>query len=129
MFSGNNSNLSKVKKSTTSGSFVVNDAVVHLLNPHLPFGGVGSSGYGRYHGKAGFLAFSNSKSICMAKPINIYPLSNRFPPYTEWKKKNMNFLLKLSGITYESLGQKFKYVLLAAAGLAIYSIQNGKPRL
>ena len=82
MFSSNNQNLYKVKKKTASGSFVANDAVVHLLNPHLPFGGVGNSGYGRYHGKAGFLAFSNPKSICMTKPINMYPLSNRFPPYT-----------------------------------------------
>jgi aldehyde dehydrogenase (NAD+) len=63
-FSENSKNIKLIKEKTRSGSFVVNDAVVHLLNCHLPFGGVGASGYGRYHGKSGFLAFSNPKSVC-----------------------------------------------------------------
>lgn len=50
MFSGNNKNIELVQNSTSSGSFMVNDAVVHLLNNELPFGGVGMSGIGRYHG-------------------------------------------------------------------------------
>lgn len=47
-------NKTKVEKETSSGAYVVNDVLVHLLNPDLPFGGVGMSGYGKYHGKAGF---------------------------------------------------------------------------
>lgn len=50
MFSEDSKNIELVKKHTYSGSFVVNDAVVQMLNCHLPFGGVGESGYGRYHG-------------------------------------------------------------------------------
>ena len=127
MFSGNNKNIEHVQKSTSSGAFVVNDSVVHLLNNDLPFGGVGKSGIGRYHGEAGFLAFSNHKSICYTKPINIYPLSNRSPPYSPMRKKQMTFLLKLGGITYGGLGKAFKYLLLVAAG-AVY-VKYGKPKM
>ena len=64
VFSESKSNIKKIKNSTYSGSFVVNDVVVHLANNHLPFGGVGMSGSGRYHGESGFINFSNAKSIC-----------------------------------------------------------------
>lgn len=75
----------KVKRETSAGAYVVNDVVVHLLNPELPFGGVGMSGSGRYHGKCGFDACSNPKSVLEAKIIDSYPISQRFPPYTESK--------------------------------------------
>ena len=41
----------------------INDVVLQTLNPHLPFGGVGNSGMGQYHGKEGFMAFSHKKAI------------------------------------------------------------------
>jgi acyl-CoA reductase-like NAD-dependent aldehyde dehydrogenase len=53
-FSSDKKNIERLRNNTISGSFVINDVVVQLLNPNLPFGGVGASGYGRYHGKAGF---------------------------------------------------------------------------
>jgi aldehyde dehydrogenase (NAD+) len=52
-----------VKEKTFSGAYVVNDTIMQMTNFGLPFGGVGASGYGRFHGKDGFLAFSNPKSI------------------------------------------------------------------
>lgn len=125
VFSEDAKNISFFKDATTSGSFVVNDTVVQLLNPHLPFGGVGASGYGRYHGYSGFEAFSNQRSVCLTKAINIYPLSNRFPPYSDSKKRMMNFLLKIGGITYESLGRKFKTsLIIAGLGWWVYA---GRP--
>ena len=45
-----NVNLNKVEKQTSSGAFVVNDSCTQIFNNDLPFGGVGMSGYGRYHG-------------------------------------------------------------------------------
>lgn len=81
LFSENKSNIEYVKNHTYSGSFIVNDAIIHMLNCHLPFGGVGDSGYGRYHGESGFIGFSNPKSICYTKAFNAYPLSTRFFPY------------------------------------------------
>lgn len=71
----------KVKTETSAGAFVVNDVAIHLINPELPFGGVGLSGSGRYHGKCGFDACSNPKSVVDAKILDMYPVSLRFPPY------------------------------------------------
>ena len=79
---------------------MTNDAVIHLLNCHLPFGGVGQSGSGRYHGQSGFINFSNPKSICKTKAINMYPLSMRFAPYTDSNKRALTFLFKVGGSTY-----------------------------
>lgn len=42
--------MDQVRNSTSSGAYTVNDTVVQMLNSHLPFGGVGKSGYGRFHG-------------------------------------------------------------------------------
>lgn len=53
----------QVRRGTTSGGLVVNGTVVHLSNPHLPFGGVGPSGMGRYHGEYGFRTFSHERAV------------------------------------------------------------------
>jgi aldehyde dehydrogenase (NAD+) len=53
----------EVIETLSFGGGMVNDAVMHIANPHLPFGGVGESGIGAYHGERGFKAFSHEKSI------------------------------------------------------------------
>lgn len=55
--------LERVERETTSGGLVVNGTVVHLVNPNLPFGGVGASGTGRYHGEYGFRTFSHERAV------------------------------------------------------------------
>lgn len=54
---------------TSSGGAVINDMLLHIVNPRLPFGGVGNSGMGRYHHKASFLAFSNQRSVVEVRPF------------------------------------------------------------
>lgn len=53
----------KILSKTTSGGGCINDTLMHITNHHLPFGGVGNSGMGKYHGKDSFLVFSNQRGI------------------------------------------------------------------
>ena len=71
------------------GGGCVNDTVVHLAAPRLPFGGVGNSGMGACHGKAGFDAFTHEKSVLKKGRLDI-PV--RYPPYG---KKHLGILKKL----------------------------------
>ncbi len=72
------------------GGGVVNDALVHYVNHHLPFGGVGQSGFGRYHGKESFLTFSHAKAV--VHRWRMFDLPLRYPPYTAVKFKFLKML-------------------------------------
>jgi aldehyde dehydrogenase (NAD+) len=63
---------------TSSGGVCINDTIVHLSASSLPFGGVGQSGFGRYHGRAGFDTFSNRKSVL--RQTLLFDIPKRFPP-------------------------------------------------
>jgi aldehyde dehydrogenase (NAD+) len=80
-----------VAEALPSGGFCVNEHLVHCTVPDLPFGGVGPSGHGRYHGQAGFEAFSNARAI-FHQPAGIDP-SLRYPPY----KAPLSIIKRLMG--------------------------------
>jgi len=67
------------------GGGCINNALTHLANPALPFGGVGNSGMGMYHGKYSFDVFSHFKSIL--KTSSAIDPALRYPPYTKSKRK------------------------------------------
>ena len=73
------------------GGGAVNDTVVQFVNEELPFGGVGNSGMGSYHGKHTFLVFSHQKSI--TKKSNLIDIPIRYAPY-KGKNKLLKFTLK-----------------------------------
>lgn len=73
------------------GGGCINDVVMHLSNVHLPFGGVGNSGIGHYHGKFGFDAFSHQKSVLSR--ANWGEPNLKYPPYTDKKLKWIKKLL------------------------------------
>jgi aldehyde dehydrogenase (NAD+) len=79
VFSNASEHYRKVIDEVSFGTGCINDTIVQFANPHLPFGGVGSSGMGRYHGKASFDIFSNKKSILKKSFTFDPPL--RYPPY------------------------------------------------
>ena len=72
------------------GGGCINDTLMHLSNDRLPFGGVGNSGIGHYHGKFGFAAFSHQKAIL--KKSNYLEPELKYPPYSDAK---LNILKKL----------------------------------
>lgn len=72
------------------GGGCINDTVVHLSVPRLPFGGVGSSGMGSCHGKAGFDAFTHYRSVLHKSKLVDIPL--RYPPYTDTALKLLQLL-------------------------------------
>ena len=82
----------KIIKEIAFGGGAINDSIMHISNPNLPFGGVGSSGFGRYHGKEGFNSFSNFKSI-LDKPT-WFESSLKYAPYTQKKLAIIKKLLK-----------------------------------
>lgn len=121
-FSEDSKKVDQVQHSTSSGAYVLNDAVTQMLNLHLPFGGVGKSGYGRFHGSTGLKAFSNPKSICKTKAINSFPLSVRFPPYSERSQKILTTLMVSGNITYGQLFRGFMLLILLIAGIVCASV-------
>lgn len=83
VFSENKSEQQKILHEISFGGGCVNDSIMHISNSSLPFGGVGNSGIGSYHGKAGFHAFSHYKSI-LNKP-SWFELNLKYSPYTKGK--------------------------------------------
>lgn len=91
LFSTDSSVQEKVLSNLSYGGACVNDTMVHLTNPQLPFGGVGESGMNSYHGQKSFDLFSHKKSV-MVKPF-WGDATMRYAPYTGWKLKLIRFFL------------------------------------
>jgi aldehyde dehydrogenase (NAD+) len=89
-FSKSARQLKQLTEHTHAGNQCNNDTLMFMLNPELPFGGVGPSGMGRYHGKFGFDTFSHMKSV-MTRPFTMDPRF-RYPPYTSFKQKLLRWL-------------------------------------
>ncbi|MFH0841552.1 MAG: aldehyde dehydrogenase family protein [Bacteroidota bacterium] len=77
---------------TKSGSAAINDTVIQFASPYLPFGGVGSSGMGRYHGKSSFETFSNERGVMVKS--NLIDLFLRYPPYSKLKEKAFKLFMR-----------------------------------
>lgn len=80
-FSNSDSNVEYVLRNTTSGGVTINDTVIHVAFDNLPFGGVGNSGIGSYHGKASFDTFTHRKSVVKRSTFIEFPL--RFAPFKD----------------------------------------------
>lgn len=89
LFSTNSDEKKSFTEKISFGGGCINDVVMHLSNDHLPFGGVGNSGIGSYHGKTGFDTFSHQKSVL--EKANWGEPYFKYPPYSEkklrWIKK------------------------------------------
>lgn len=82
-FSSDDAEHDRVLTGTSSGGVCINGTIMHVSNPHLPFGGVGGSGMGAYHGKDGFDTFSHRRSV-HERSTRLDP-SLLYPPYSRRK--------------------------------------------
>lgn len=83
VFSDESSVVNTVLEATNSGAFVSNDGIVHMTLPGLPFGGVGPSGFGNYHGRWGFETFSHKRAVMLRGWALERVNSLRYPPYDD----------------------------------------------
>jgi aldehyde dehydrogenase (NAD+) len=91
LFTNNESQKDLYVDKIPFGGGCVNDTVLHLANPHLPFGGIGTSGLGSYHGKKSFDTFTHEKSIFHQSPNIDLPF--RYPPY-QGKLRWLKFFIR-----------------------------------
>jgi aldehyde dehydrogenase (NAD+) len=92
IFTNDTAVKNKLLNELSFGGGAVNDAMMHISNSNLPFGGVGYSGMGSYHGETGFTTFSHHKSI-LEKPFWLEP-NLKYPPNT---KKKLSWIKWLMG--------------------------------
>lgn len=92
IFSENKKAIASILESTSSGGVSINETISHIINPNLPFGGVGSSGMGNYHGEYSFNTFSHQRSV-LQKTTKL-KLKLIHPPFNKKKLKNVKSVLK-----------------------------------
>ena len=91
-FADRSSEIDRVLARSQSGGVTVNGTLVHIGQDSLPFGGVGDSGMGSYHGKAGFDRLSHARGVFRVRRVN--PLGLLFPPYGARTRRMLKFLLR-----------------------------------
>ncbi|MEA4979272.1 MAG: aldehyde dehydrogenase family protein [Petrimonas sp.] len=99
LFTKNKEEKDKLLKLVSFGGGCINDTLMHITSDYLPFGGIGNSGIGNYHGEFGFLSFSHQKSV--VEKTNWGEPNWKYPPYTNKKMKRLKkilFSLLLYGI-------------------------------
>lgn len=81
LFTKDKESQAKVLRTTSSGGVTINDCMSHCGTPYLPFGGVGNSGMGGYHGKHSFDTFTHFKAVMIAPTAKMLDFSVKYPPY------------------------------------------------
>jgi aldehyde dehydrogenase (NAD+) len=92
LFSSAKATIKKVLNSISFGSGAINNTVLQISNHHLPFGGVGNSGMGAYHGKYGFDTFTHEKPVLQSG--NWFDLTLKYPPFTNKSYHKIKKFLK-----------------------------------
>jgi coniferyl-aldehyde dehydrogenase len=93
-FGTNRAEMNYVLERTVSGGVTVNDVAMHFLAEELPFGGIGASGMGAYHGIQGFHRFSHARAIFRQTPLDVAGLIGLRPPYAARLRQVLNWLIR-----------------------------------
>ncbi len=92
-FGENKAKRDKVLRESISGGVSINETAWHVVQEDIPFGGVGPSGMGAYHGEAGFQSFSHMKGVFIQSKFS--QGKNLFPPYTDKSRKMLGLMKKI----------------------------------
>ena len=92
IFSRNRKLINEFISKTRAGTAGVNETVMQIASPYLPYGGVGTSGIGRYHGKKSFETFSNMRSVLQKS--NLFDIPVRYAPYSRLKINIIKVLMR-----------------------------------
>lgn len=124
LFSNDSATNESVLRNTTSGGAIINDVIVHLSNASLPFGGVGESGLGSYHGKRTFDNFTHQKAV-LRRTFWVDP-PQRYPPYTQDKVMMMTlaFYPPINYYYNKFMGLMTDKKNLLILALSAHAIQN-----
>lgn len=125
IFSNKGKDVDLILKNTSSGGVCVNDTIMQLAIDTLPFGGVGSSGMGSYHGKYSFDTFSHKKSV-LYKDLGVLGETlgaARYPPYSDGKITYLKVMMakRLGGLSF---GKCISSTVAFVAGIAAYYAWN-----
>lgn len=93
IFSKKNKNIDYIMQHTTAGGTCINETILHITQPNLPFGGINNSGLGKSHGKWGFVDFSNERSV-LRQHFTFGMAQLLYPPYNKFSKFVIDFTMK-----------------------------------
>jgi acyl-CoA reductase-like NAD-dependent aldehyde dehydrogenase len=92
LFSHDRATVDRAIDRVVAGGVAINDTMLHAVQEELPFGGVGESGMGAYHGEAGFRTFSHAKSVFHQARFNAAGMTR--PPYGSRMDRLLSFMLR-----------------------------------
>src|SRR5262245_39771776 len=92
VFTNDSATEEKLVYSTISGGVTINNCMLHVAQHDMPFGGIGASGMGHYHGREGFLEFSKLRPVFKNPRLSLLHLF--YPPYTNMHRRAMEFLIR-----------------------------------
>lgn len=121
IFSKKEEDISLILENTSSGNVTVNDTLMHTTVHSLPFGGVGNSGMGLYHGKYSFDTFVHKKGVLKRSFFGVAEKFQeaRYPPYCDKKIKYINTMVAVRKVPFESLLEYFWHFLAFIFGVVI----------
>jgi acyl-CoA reductase-like NAD-dependent aldehyde dehydrogenase len=118
LFSNSSAAQARVLAETSAGGMTINDTLNHLCIPELPFGGVGTSGMGAYHGKTGFDAFTHRKAVFHTGRLNVTSLFTD-PPFGERQAATLRTIMAITPYRLLPVGVKDALILGLTAAVVV----------
>eukprot|EP01038_Epipyxis_sp_PR26KG_P014931 gene14931-20084_t len=122
IFGKSNKNIDRLIHEVSSGGVVVNDTLFHFGNQYAPFGGVGSSGIGEYHGKFSFDGFSHKRQVMRRDDHGLLDMPHRYAPYSDFNLSVFLFAARLPALPFKKSKYALRKALFAMIGISIVSI-------